>query len=285
MRAIWPGALLVVYLSATAIVLVAGRSRVSAMGIVMHLAVLAAIAAATWVPRLPRWLMAWAPLMALFFLYTEMPMLIRAVGHDAVYDALVIAWENALFGGQPSLAWAARWPSRVLSELLHLAYFCYYAIIVSVPALLYWLSRRADFSEAVFVLMLTFIVCFLFYLIFPVAGPRYLATASTDAPHGPVRSVVVWLLETRSSRGTAFPSSHVAVALTQSILAVRYFGARGFTVGVVSVGLALGAIYGGFHYAVDVIAGALLGMLTCALGLVLWPSRARASQANATAPT
>jgi membrane-associated phospholipid phosphatase len=287
MRAIWPGALLVVYLSATAIVLVAGRSRVSAAGIAMHVAVLAAVAAATWVPRLPQWLMAWAPLLSLFFLYTEMPMLIRAAGHDAVYDALVIAWENSLFGGQPSLEWAARWPSRVLSELLHLAYLGYYAIIVSVPAILYRLSRRADFSEAVFVLMLTFVICFLFYLIFPVAGPRYLATSSADAPQGPIRSLVVWLLETRSSRGTAFPSSHVAVAVAQSILAIRYFGARGLPVGAVSVGLALGAIYGGFHYAIDVIAGILVGLLTGALGLGLasWSNRARASQAKATAPT
>src|SRR5688500_8672365 len=75
MRAIWPGALLVVYLASTTVVLLGGVSRVPGSGIAVHVAVLAAIGAATWVPRLPPWLKAWAPLLSLFFLYTEMPML------------------------------------------------------------------------------------------------------------------------------------------------------------------------------------------------------------------
>jgi membrane-associated phospholipid phosphatase len=286
MRAIWPGALLVVYLAATGALLLAGSSRVQPGGIAAHFAVLTAIAAATWLGSVPRWLRLWAPLLALLFLYTEMPMLIRAAGHEQLLDSRVMEWERALFGSQPALEWAARWPSPMVSEVLHLAYLSYYPIIFSVPVSLYIASRRVEFSDTVFVLMLTFATCFLSYVVFPVAGPRYLWAAPSNTS-GPIRSVVLWLLESRSSRGTAFPSSHVAVAVAQSLLAVRYFGAMGAVIGLLTVGLALGAVYGGFHYAVDVLAGALLGATTSALGIMV-ASRAnrRATlQANAIAPT
>ena len=287
MRAIWPGALLVVYLGATGVLLLLGWSRVSRTGLALHFAVLAVMAAVTWLPVVPRWLRDWMPLLALLFLYSEMPLLIQAAGHQEMLDATVIRWETATFGDNPALDWAARWPSRVLSEFLHLAYLSYYPIIFVVPAALYASARRAEFSEAVFVLMLTFVVCFVAYLVFPVAGPRYAWASSSVAPAGPIRSLVNWLLEARSSRGTAFPSSHVAVAVAQSLLAGRYFGKKGAVLGVLTLGLALGAIYGGFHYAVDVLAGALVGSGT-AMGWMLVRARferGAALQANATAPT
>ena len=286
MSAIWPGALLVVYLAATGILLLAGHERVSTAGIALHLAVLCAISAATWLRIVPRWLRSWAPLIALLFLYTEMPMLIRAAGHDALRDGNVMRWELAIFGTQPALTWAQHWRSPVGSELLHAAYLSYYAIIVAVPLGLYVARRQREFSEAVLLLMVTFVVCFVCYIAFPVAGPRYFWASEASAHTGPIRAATLWLLEARSSRGTAFPSSHVAVAVTQSVLALRYFGKRAWIIGALALGLALGAVYGGFHYAVDVIAGAILGLILPLTGVAavrrLAPPE---SQANAIAPT
>ncbi len=285
--AIWPGALLCVYLVMGAILLLLGGAGVPRIALAVHLAVLGSIAAATWLPVVPRWVRQWAPLMSLLFLYTELPLLIRAAGHSALFDPLVIQWETALFGGQPSVHWAAAWNSVLLSEFLHAAYVSYYPIIFAVPALLAFRRRHDDFSEATFVLLLTFTVCFVAFVVFPVAGPRYLWPSRADVVSGPIRRFAQWILEARSSRGTAFPSSHVAVATTQSILAVLYFGRRGLIVGVVTVLLATGAVYGGFHYAVDVIAGAAVGALVAAVGLGATRSvrRSRAGYANATAPT
>lgn len=270
-----------------AALLLLGRARVPGAALVVHLSVLAAVAAATWLPVVPPWLRRWAPLMSLLFLYTELPLLIRAAGHSSLFDTTVIRWENALFGGQPSIAWAASWNATLLSEFLHAGYLAYYPIIFSVPALLALTRRPHDFSEAVFVLLLTFTVCFVAFVVFPVAGPRYLWSSHADHVAGPIRQFTVWLLEARSSRGTAFPSSHVAVATTQSILALVYFGRRGLVVGLASLLLALGAIYGGFHYAVDVLAGAATGILVTGVGLLATRavSQPGADQANATAPT
>jgi membrane-associated phospholipid phosphatase len=67
------------------------------------------------------------------------------------------------------------------------------------------------------------------------------------------------------------------------VLAVRFLGGVGFIVPVITVGLGLGAIYGGFHYAVDVVAGVAIGIFGSAAGLFLTGSFR--AQANAIAPT
>jgi membrane-associated phospholipid phosphatase len=281
MRAIWPGALLVVYLVGSGVLLLTTDRPVPVAAIAIHFAVLFGVMAVTWTPSLPSWLRAWTPLALLLFLYSEMPVLIQAAGHADTLDAVVIGWEQAIFGSQPAQAWARGNPSTALSEVLHLAYVAYYPIIYVVPVALWFSGRQRDFDSAVFALLLTFVACFIIYIAFPVAGPRYLWPSS--APGGWFRSLATWLLEARSSRGTAFPSSHVAVACAQSVLAVRFFGARGAVVAVVTVGLALGAIYGGFHYAIDVVAGAVLGVAAAMTGLAL--TRSPRAQTNAIAPT
>ena len=70
------------------------------------------------------------------------------------------------------------------------------------------------------------------------------------------------------------------------MLAVRYFGTRGLLLGALAFGLALGAVYGGFHYAVDVLAGLIFGALTMALGLAIHRLLVSTTvQAKARAPT
>jgi len=274
--AISPGALIAVYLVVTAALLATGRGAPApGHAMSLHVVLLATIAAATWAPQSPPWMRALVPLLALPFLYAELPTLIAAAGHRGTFDAAVIQWEARLFGGQPAATWARRIPSIAVSEMLHAAYLLYYAIIFSVPVSLYAAGRIDELSRAVFVLLLTFVACFGIYIVFPVAGPRYVWSAPIGVPQGPVRSAVLWVLETGSSRGTAFPSSHVAVSVTQSILAVRYLGRVGWLIPVVTAGLGVGAVYGGFHYLIDVVAGAALGAVIPLLAIRRWRARPR----------
>lgn len=253
------------------------------MVLAFHCALLAVALASLLASGVPRWLADWLPMFALPFLYVELPVVIAAVGHARSFDAAIAHWDVALFGGVPSTDWARAWPSTLLSETLHAAYASYYLIVVSVPALLYLSGRRRDFNDAMFVVLLSFVACFLVYSVFPVDGPRYRGIQSMP---GAIRAGVLWLLERGSSRGTAFPSSHFTVAATQSILATRYFGARGALLWIPTVGLGAGAVYGGFHYAVDVFSGLAFGLMTTTVGLmaVRHARRAHESQANATAP-
>ncbi len=199
----------------------------------------------------------WLPLALVPLLYAELPYL---MGTDVVYrDGAVQEWEAALFGSQPASTLAASLPFRALSELLHLGYLSYYAIIYVPPLVLYLAGRRAAFGRAVLASMSTYAVCFLTFAIFPVEGPRYVWPAPAAIPDGPVRALALAILERGSSRGTAFPSSHVAIAVAQTVVTFRHDRGLGLIVGIASLLLMVGAVYGGFHYAVDIVVGAAVG--------------------------
>ena len=281
MSAIWPGGLLSAYLTVTGVVLLVGAGRRDPVAIALHLALLALAALVTWRREAPEWARLWIPVIAIPLLYGEMPSIIAAAGHVGVFDARVLAWELSIFGGSPSSDWAAAWRSTLFSELLHLCYLAYYPIVASVPLLLFIRGRRREMPAAVFALLLTFVFCFVAFAVFPVEGPRY--RGLNTAPDGPIRLFTLALLEGGSSRGTAFPSSHVAASVAQCVIAMRFFGRRGAMLAIPTLGLASGAVYGGFHYGVDATCGAVLGAGVAVLGL--WIARVVARQTNATAPT
>jgi len=241
--ALWPVLALVHALAAAA----ALRSRALAPAL--------AAASRRW-PRLAVVVSDWYALLVLPALYTELAVLNRAVYAGTYFDALVMRWEETLFGGQPSRALAAALPYLALSEPLHAAYLSYYAIIYGPPLLLYVAGRRSHFHEMLFPLMLTFFVSYLFFIYFPVQGPRYIfPPPGGGLEAGPLYRLAHLVLEAGSAQGAAFPSSHVAVAATQTILVARFLPRLLPVVAVLTLGLAAGAVYGGFHYATDVVAG------------------------------
>ena len=67
------------------------------------------------------------------------------------------------------------------------------------------------------------------------------------------------ILARASSKGTAFPSSHVAIAVVVLLCAARYDLISFLILLPLCVGLIIGTVYGRFHYATDAIAGTILG--------------------------
>lgn len=209
-----------------------------------------------------RWLAATYPLLLLPLFYGELPLLNRSVHGGAYFDELIVGWEFRLFGGQPSRDLAAAWPLAWLSEALHASYVSYYAIIYVPPLMLVLQRRLAELHEMVFTLMLVFFAHYLFFIYFPVQGPRYLAAAPVpEAAQGPVFALTHWLLEKGSSQGAAFPSSHAGVAIAQTVACVRALPRLAPVVALLTLGLCVGAVYGGFHYATDMVAGSALGLV------------------------
>ena len=227
----------------------------------------------------------WAPLLAVPALYAELPDLIGGAG-SPLHDQLVQSWEAAVFGASPAHFAAGRWPWTALSELLHLGYLSYYGIIYLPPLWLYFRNERRQFEVTITGLAITFTGCFAVFVFFPVAGPRYLWSAPPGIPAGPIRRLVLTLLTAGSSKGSAFPSSHVAVAVAQSVLMLRHHRAAGLLIASASLLLALGAVYGGFHYGIDVLAGAATGGLIATATIVTARARelANAPLAAGTSP-
>ncbi|HSJ07322.1 MAG TPA: phosphatase PAP2 family protein [Longimicrobiales bacterium] len=204
----------------------------------------------------------WLPLLLIPLLYSELAVLNVAVHGGRYFDHLVIGWEQAIFGGQPSRDWAAALPVRAISEPLHAAYLSYYFIIFLPPLVLFMRGRRDAFRYGAFALMLSFFLHYLFFIYFPVQGPRYLfAAPGGNLADGFFYGLAHRLLEAGSSQGAAFPSSHVGVSVTQTLVAIRFLPRLAPVLAVLTLGLALGAVYGGFHYLIDAVAGLVLGVL------------------------
>jgi membrane-associated phospholipid phosphatase len=271
----WTLRVLSVYVALTAIVnvlhLLSGRGSFAVLGFQV---VLLWLAARSFIPRTAFWdtVGDWLPLIALPLLYWSLPWtMIGPPGR--LFDATVQGWDQSLFGTQPARTMASALPSRPLSELLHLAYLLYYAILYLPPFIFYRQAARRGYFETVFAMTLTVVVSFAAFSLFPVEGPRFAWGAPQGVPSGPIRSLTVFLLEHGSARGTAFPSSHVAIALAQSLSSLRWRPRLGVVVLVTTILLAIGAVYGGFHYATDILAGAVLGFGSWALARRIAPAR------------
>ncbi|MDB4886838.1 MAG: hypothetical protein JWN79_2276 [Gemmatimonadetes bacterium] len=263
------GSVVSAYLAATLVPMLAyARGAGDWLPLVLHLLALGVALGVTVPGATARWARDWMPLAMGPFLYIELRWLIVGVGR-AHADASVIAWEHAVFAGDPSSTWATRAPWLPLSEWLHLSYASYYLLVLVPPVALYLRGRREAYARTVLALALVYALCFVTYLLFPVDGPRYLVGPAM-APEGPVRSFVLRLLAAGSSRGTAFPSSHVAASVVASLCALQHQRGLGVMVALLTAGLVAGTVYGGFHYGVDALAGLVTGLLAWALSIAVW---------------
>lgn len=86
-------------------------------------------------------------------------------------DPVVIQWEQALFGAQPSVLFMQKLPYLVVSELFYASYFSYYVMIVGVGIALF-VRKRQQFYHYVSVISFLFYVCYLIYDVVPVIGAR-----------------------------------------------------------------------------------------------------------------
>jgi membrane-associated phospholipid phosphatase len=228
--------------------------------LVVHLAILGYTLVLLVTPvSLRRLAMDWLTLTIGPFMYVELRWIIAGLGMPH-RDALVIGWERVLFPENPSATLAPRVHVAMVSEMLHLAYAAYYLLIYLPPIALYLRGQRDAFVSTMLALTVVYGICFVTYALFPVDGPRYLVGAAA-APEGPIRSFVLTLLDRGSSRGTAFPSSHVAASVVSSLCALRYQRSVGVVVTLVTAALVVATVYGGFHYAVDALVGVILGGL------------------------
>jgi len=215
-------------------------------------------------PRLPsnRWVEAlrdWLPVLVLPLLYAEVARLNQLLS-TGYYDGTISAIDEALFG-RPGAALRRFLPWRPLVEYLHFSYAAYYVLLPLLGGALYLRGRRSEFRYVLAVVLGTFYVCYLCFIVFPVAGPWY------HRPH-PAYTHSGWLfpglvqdvLEHWASKGAAFPSSHVAVAVVIWLLAWRFARPVFWLLAAIVPALALGTVYGGFHYAVDAGAGLFIGV-------------------------
>lgn len=204
-----------------------------------------------------RFLAEWYPMLLLAALYGEIGVLTLDAGFQN--DLLIQRLEVWAFGSQVSYRWIREMPNATLSWILHTCYLAYYPILYASPLGLWLIGRKDAARHTIFAVMVTFYLCYLAFLFFPVAGPRY----AFDAAHNVATEVAParwaqWLLDRGDSWGAAFPSSHVAASVVATGMALRYWRTLGLVLLPLTTGLLIAVVYGQFHYAVDAISGLMV---------------------------
>lgn len=198
-------------------------------------------------------------------------------------DPWFIRADDWLFGFQPGVEFMARWPYPGFSEVLYASYFSYY-LMISGLALALYVRGRAEFRHYLTISCLVFYCCYLCYIVLPVVGPLIFyrplpgyslpaGLSPTPLPPipaalqgGPFFRLMDILYVPFEAPGASFPSSHVAIALVTVYFSFRYLRAIRWPHLVLALLLCLSTVYGGYHYAVDVLAGAACAAVLIPLG-------------------
>jgi membrane-associated phospholipid phosphatase len=182
-------------------------------------------------------------------------------------DAVFAGADHLLFGFQPAIEFHRALPAHpLLTEVFFFGYFFYFALMTTGWWLLYLQGRYREAARAFSITTAAFFVMFIFYIFFPVQGPKYYFAE--------LRSI--WYrnfdgyLFTAFMRGTfdrlnlagaAFPSSHVVIAIIALLLNRRCNPRLAAVFLPLTLLLFLSTIYLYAHYAVDVLAGMIVGPL------------------------
>lgn len=216
------------------------------------------------------------PLGLLIALYPAIDIL-NGFGGIAVHDLTVRSWEHLLFQGEPSRTMRETWPNPLWSTLFHAAYLAYYPIVAAPVLVALFKGRENAARRTVLWLMSTFLLCYVCFLLFPVAGPYY------EFPRPDARFLdnlaaraVYATLAKGSAYGAAFPSSHVAATIVATAATFRISRRLGWVLIVPALLLVVGVVYCQMHYAVDALAGLGVGA-----GVVLfWSRRERKTEGS-----
>ncbi|MBO4660082.1 MAG: phosphatase PAP2 family protein [Prevotella sp.] len=202
-------------------------------------------------------------------------------------DHIFAQWEQQLFGYQPALVFAEHWPSPIVSELFDMGYAAYFPMI-AVVGCYYFGWRYNEFERCTFILMASFLIYYVIFIIVPVVGPTFyykavgvkkIAAGIFPSMHdyfnyhqeclpspGYTDGVFYQLVEDAKSTGerptAAFPSSHIGISTIMMWLIVH---ARQWKLLLVLLPLYLflccATVYIQAHYLIDAIAGFITGTL------------------------
>ena len=210
-------------------------------------------------------------------------------------DHVFAGYEQQLFHMQPALLFSQKISNPVFSELMHLGYASYYPLIALVT-LYYFLYRYQEFTRVTFIILASFFIYYVIFILLPVTGPQYYYLAACVdqiaqghfpnigdyfATHSEPLPIPGWKdgffyqcvasAHAAGERPTAaFPSSHVGVT---TILLFLAWHARNrkllYTLLPFYVLMCFATVYIQAHYAVDVIGGWISAVVIYAVLLFL----------------
>jgi membrane-associated phospholipid phosphatase len=182
----------------------------------------------------------------------------------------VLAFEAALFPAP--MEWMHQHAREWVVEFLEFGYFAFYPLYPVVGGIL-WAGQdrapyRLGFRRLTDTLSIGYLVCYTTYLLFPTQSPANRAgVQQVGSAHGGVFQHLVRAIQNHAGvHGNAFPSAHIMLAFVVLMFAYRYLPRAAPWMLFPILLMCAGAVYDGYHYASDVVAGAALGIVLGAAG-------------------
>ena len=155
-------------------------------------------------------------------------------------------------------------PPTWAAHILELSYlFCY--VLVPAAFVFIWMNASTAHLDRFWTaVLLAGFACYglLPWLVSP--PPRARRTGSVDTAGG-LRRLNLRILDRASHGFNTFPSGHVAVSLAAACAVLALSWPAGLVALVAAAAIAAGAVAGRYHYIIDVMAGALIGVTACRL--------------------
>ncbi|MBD3332216.1 phosphatase PAP2 family protein [candidate division GN15 bacterium] len=186
---------------------------------------------------------------------------------DGFLDTQLVQIEKAVFGVNPTLYVDRHLLHVWANEVIHFCYSSYYLMIPGFYLAMFLLRRDAIIVSAWTATMITFIASYSLFILYPIEGPRWhFAEVYEHAVKGPVfRQFVEMVMAKGAVRGGGMPSSHSGVAVVLMMYLLRHYRTAGLVFAVLVTGLAVGCVWGRFHYVSDVIVGITIAVIATVL--------------------
>ena len=181
-------------------------------------------------------------------------------------NAHLIAFESLLFAMPPTL-WMHEHLSSWAVEFLEFGYFVFYPLYPVFGGMFWAWRRKQDFAggfrRLTDALSIGYVFCYATYLLFPTKSPaNLLGVQQFASAHGGPFHALVGLIQSRGGvHGNAFPSAHIMLAFVVLVFVWRFLPRVAPWVLVSNLLMCFGAVYDGYHYASDVVAGVAIGII------------------------
>ncbi len=179
----------------------------------------------------------------------------------------------------PRLGFPARLETlgAALPSYLELCYLLVYAVGPFTVAVLYLERRRDQVNRVLFLYLLGTLLAYALFPFFLSQPPRTLF-AGQDLPNvmTALRRFNLWIVNGYGIHSSVFPSAHVSSAFSAGWALLLYLPNRkryGRAMLIYAASVAIAAVYGRYHYAVDVVAG--FGVSLVAMGIILAADKRR----------
>ena len=208
------------------------------------------------------------------------------LGH---FDDAIMAVDGLLLGDpRASLRFQEIWPHPLFGEFMCLAYLAYYLFLpfCGIVLVLTRLRRNpgpsADVAWYAACCALAYMLHYLAFFLFPVAGPAFhLAGGVARDPGYAASALHQFVVSAGDVPGGGFPSSHVSIALLHVFIAAR-FRRRGLCAlaAAVTAAICAATVYTQAHYVADAMGGLASGALVWLLLAGIERARARRAPAE-----